>query len=408
MTSNEHNFDVNLIRKDFPVLDTKVRDKPLVYFDNAASSLTPEPVLERINQYYHSERSNIHRGVHLLSQLATEAYDGAREKVQNFINAKHVHEIVFTSGTTESINLAAYSMRDWQAGDEVIVSQMEHHSNIVPWQLLADEKGIVLKVIDITEEGELKLDSFEALITKQTKLLSIAHVSNALGTINPVQDFIELAHKHDIPVLLDGAQSAPHMPIDVQALDCEFYAFSAHKLCGPTGVGVLYGKEALLNEMKPWKGGGDMILSVSFSGTTYNEIPYKFEAGTPNIAGVIGLGAAIDYLQNIGLQTIADYEAELIRYAHEKLQIPGLACIGTAANKAAVFSFTLEGMHPHDIGTMLDLKGIAIRAGHHCAQPLMEFYGISATARASFAFYNTKAEIDFLAEQIPLIQEVFA
>ncbi len=392
-------FDVEAIRADFPILHQDINGKPLVYLDNAASSQHPRIVIDSMSHYYERDHANVHRGVHTLSQRATDAFEAARESVRRFINARSTKEVIFVRGTTEAVNLvaASFARPGIKPGDEILISWLEHHANIVPWQLLAGQTGAVLKVIPITPAGEVDFAAFEQLIGPRTKLLALAHVSNALGTIVPVEKFVAVARKHGVPVLLDGAQAIPHSKIDVQALGCDFYCFSGHKLCGPTGIGVLYGREALLEAMPPWQGGGDMILSVSFKGTTYNQLPWKFEAGTPDIAGVIGLGTAVQYLESIGMDRIAAYEHTLLEYATERLTtIPGLRIIGTAPRKAAVVSFTLEGIHPHDIGTILDVEGVAIRTGHHCAMPVMEFYGVPATARASFAFYNTRAEVDSL------------
>jgi len=403
-------FDVAAIRRDFPILDQQVHGNPLVYLDNAASSQRPWQVIDAISRYYEHDHANVHRGVHTLSQRATDAYEGARATVQRFINAHSTKEIVFTRGTTEAINLVAqsYLRPRIQAGDEILISHLEHHANIVPWQLLCEQTGAVLKVVPITQVGEVDFAAFEQLIGPQTKLLALAHVSNALGTIVPVEKFIAVAKRHRVPVLLDGAQAVPHSTVDVQALDCDFYCFSGHKMCGPTGIGVLYGREALLRAMPPWQGGGDMILSVSFTKTTYNDLPWKFEAGTPHIAGAIGLAAAIDYLARIGMGRIAAYEQSLLDYATDSLQaIVGARVIGTAAHKAAVLSFELKGIHPHDIGTILDAEGVAIRTGHHCAQPVMDFFGVPATARASFSFYNTREEVDRLLAAVKRTQEIF-
>jgi cysteine desulfurase/selenocysteine lyase len=403
-------FDAASIREDFPILKQSVYDKPLVYLDNAATSQKPQVVIDAITRYYSMDNSNIHRGVHLLSERATKAYEEARLKVQLFINAADSKEIIFTRGTTEAINLVAgsYGRANVRAGDEVLITAMEHHSNIVPWQILCDEKGARLRVAPINDDGELILEEFEKLVNERTKLVSLVHLSNALGTINPIRAIVEIAHRHNVPVMIDGAQAAPHTKLDVQELDCDFYAFSGHKLFGPTGIGVLYGKASLLDAMPPYQGGGDMIASVTFDKTTYNTLPYKFEAGTPNIAGTIGLGAAIDYVNQIGLDRIARYEHELLEYGTEALsQIPGLRLVGTAKEKAGVLSFVLEGVHPHDVGTILDREGIAIRTGHHCAMPLMQRFGIPATARASLAFYNTKEEIDELVAGIHKVKEVF-
>ncbi len=405
------NFDVQQIRQDFPILKQEVHGRRLVYLDNAATSQKPQTVIDAIDRYYKEQNANIHRGVHFLSQLATREYEDARVKIQRFINAAESHEIVFTRGATESINLVANSFgRQFvRAGDEIIISAMEHHSNIVPWQLLCEQVKAQLRVIPINDHGELLIDEFIQMLNPRVKLVAVAHLSNALGTLNPVKRIIELAHSRDIPVLLDGAQAAPHIKIDVRDLDCDFYAFSGHKMCGPTGIGVLYGKTELLNAMPPFMGGGDMIASVTFEKTTYNVLPAKFEAGTPHIEGGIVLGVAIDYLNHIGLDRIAAYEHELLEYATEIISaIPGVKLIGTAREKASVLSFTLDEIHPHDLGTILDQEGIAIRAGHHCAQPVMKRFGVPATARASFAFYNTKEEIDALAEGIQKAIDVFA
>ncbi len=404
-------FDIQAIRQDFPILDQQIYDKPLVYLDNAASSQKPVQVIDAVANYYRQDNANVHRGVHRLSQRATDAYEGARSKVRGFINAKSDKEIVFVRGATEAINLVAHSFVRplLQAGDEILISHMEHHANIVPWQMLCDQVGAKLVVIPMTERGELDLSTFDDLLTPRTKMMAIGQVSNALGTINPVKMMTEKAHAKGIPVLVDGAQAVPHMTADVQDLDCDFYVFSGHKMFAPTGIGVLYGKQALLEEMVPWQGGGDMILSVSFAHTEYNELPYKFEAGTPNIAGAIGLGAAIDYMHRIGIEALAQHEHDLLVHATEKLMaLDGVRIIGTAEHKASVLSFMIEGVHPHDVGTIFDQQGVAIRTGHHCAQPVMEFFAIPATARASFAFYNTMEEVDALVEAIQKTQELFA
>ena len=396
-------------RHHFPVLRQWVNGKPLVYFDNAATSQKPQVVIDAMMKYYESENSNIHRGVHYLSERATQAYEGVRVKVKQFINAGHQREIIFVRGTTEGINLVAhsYGRRNLKEGDEVLVSAMEHHSNIVPWQILCEEQRATLRVIPMNDRGELLLDEYERMMGKRTKLVALVHVSNALGTINPVKQMIASAHARGVPVLIDGAQAVPHMKVDVRDLDCDFYAFSSHKLFGPTGVGILYGKTHLLEAMPPYQSGGDMIKSVTFEKTLYNDIPYKFEAGTPNIGGGIGLGAAIDYINQIDLNAIAVFEHELLRYATEKVSaIGGVHIIGNAKEKASVLSFVIDGIHPHDIGTILDAEGIAIRTGHHCAQPVMLRFGIPATARASFAFYNTKDEIDALVRGIHKVIEV--
>jgi cysteine desulfurase/selenocysteine lyase len=403
-------FPVEKIRADFPILKEKIRNKPLVYLDNAATCQKPQAVIDSISHLYMHEYANVHRGVHTLSVKATERYEGAREKVKNFINASSTKEIIFVKGTTEAINLIAqtFGKANIKKGDEILITAMEHHSNIVPWQMLCEETGAVLKVAPINLQGELIYDEFEKLISNKTKLISVVHMSNALGTINPVKKIIAAAKVKNIPVLLDGAQAIPHMSVDVQALDCDFYAFSGHKLYAPSGIGVLYGKQALLEAMPPYQGGGDMIRKVTFEETEYNTLPYKFEAGTPSIADVVGLGAAIDYLVDIGMDNIADYEAELLDYATEKAKkIAGLRVIGEAKDKGAILSFVLDKIHPHDIGTMLDSLGIAIRAGHHCAMPVMDFFEVPATARASFAMYNTKEEIDVLMNGIEQLIEVF-
>ncbi len=403
-------FDVARIRADFPILGTRPGGRPLVYLDNAASSQMPQQVIERLIRYQSSQHANIHRAVHTLSEIATAEYEEARRKLARFVHASEEREVIFTSGTTESINLA---MHGWGRkfigpGDEIILTTLEHHSNIVPWQMLAEEKGANIRVVPIDDAGELQLDAYEQLFNERTRLVGVAHVSNALGTVNPVKRMIAYAHARGVPVLVDGAQAAPHMTVDVQDLDCDFYAFSGHKLCGPTGIGILYGKAALLESMQPFKGGGDMILSVSFEKTIYNVIPQKFEAGTPPIAAAIGLGAAVDYLCAIGMDAIAAHERALLDYATQKLAgIPGLRIIGTAADKAAVLSFTLAGVHPHDVGTLLNEDGVAVRTGHHCAQPVMQRFKIPATSRASFAFYNTMAEVDALAAGIVKVQKVF-
>jgi cysteine desulfurase/selenocysteine lyase len=403
-------FDVNRIRRDFPILNRQVHGRPLIYLDSAATSQKPRVVIDRLARYYAEENSNVHRGVHYLSQLATREYDDARLRVQRFLNAANSHEIIFTRGTTEGINLVAssYGRKFVHAGDEIIISAIEHHSNIVPWQMLCEQTGAKLRVIPINDAGELLMDEYAAMLNAKTKMVAVNHISNALGTINPVKRIIELAHSRDIPVLIDGAQAAPHLKVDVRDLDCDFYAFSGHKTCGPTGIGALYGKSHWLEAMPPVMGGGDMIASVTFEKTTYNTLPYKFEAGTPNIADAIGLGAAIDYLNGIGLDRIAAYEHELLQYATETIgAIPGVRLIGTAREKASVLSFTLDDVHPHDIGTILDQDGIAVRAGHHCAQPVMKRFGVPATVRASLAFYNTKEEIDALAQGLQRVMEVF-
>jgi cysteine desulfurase / selenocysteine lyase len=403
--------DIDRIRADFPILGLQVSGKPLVYLDNAASSQMPQPVIDRIVRYQREEHSNIHRAVHYLSELATREFEEARVKVQHFLKAKESREIIFTRGTTEAINLVmhGYGRAFIGKGDEIILSGLEHHANIVPWQMLAEEKGAVLRVIPMNDAGELLIDEFHALFNARTRFLALTHVSNALGTVNPVKEMVAFAHRHGVPVLLDGAQAAPHHALDMQDLDCDFYAFSGHKMCGPTGIGVLYGKARLLEKMQPFQGGGDMILSVTFEKTTYNVIPSKFEAGTPPIMAAIALGAAIDYLQGIGLANIEAYDQELLAYATERVSaLNGVRIIGTAIHKAAVLSFEVNGVHPHDVGTILNSEGIAIRTGHHCAQPVMQRFCVPATARASFAFYNTKQEIDKLVAGIGKVQEMFS
>jgi cysteine desulfurase/selenocysteine lyase len=397
-------------RTDFPILKTRVNGKPLVYLDNAATTQKSQTVIDAESEYYSNYNANVHRGVHSLSQRATDAYEEARGKVQQLINAASPNEIIFVRGTTEAINLVAqsYGRSRLQAGDEIILSQMEHHSNIVPWQMLCQQTGAKLRVIPVDNSGELQMEIFETLLNERTRLVAVTHVSNALGTINPVKSIIELAHQRGVPVLLDGAQAIAHVPVDVQALDCDFYAFSAHKLYGPTGVGVLYGKAALLEGMPAYQGGGDMIRSVSFEETTYNTLPYKFEAGTPNISGVIGMGVAIDYVSSIGFDALVLHEQSLLSYATSLLAaVPGLRIIGSAREKTGILSFVLEGVHPHDIGTILDGEGVAIRAGHHCTMPLMLRFGVPATARASFALYNTRQEVDALVAAVHKAQEVF-
>jgi len=396
-------------RHHFPLLHQQINGKALVYLDNAATSQKPQVVIDAMMRYYVEENSNIHRGVHYLSEKATQAYERVRAKVQEFINAASVGEIIFVRGTTEAVNLVAstYGRTQVREGDEVLISEMEHHSNIVPWQILCGEKGARLKVVPMNNDGELLLEEYEKLLTPRTRIVALAHVSNALGTINPVKEMVTMAHRHGIPVLLDGAQSAPHLRVDVRDIDCDFYAFSSHKMFGPTGVGVLYGKEHLLDAMPPYQGGGDMIKSVTFEKTVYNDLPYRFEAGTPNIGGGIGLGAAIDYLGRLDRDAVAAYEHELLDLATRQLALfPGVRVIGTAKEKASVLSFIIEGIHPHDIGTILDVEGIAIRTGHHCAQPVMKHFGVPATARASFAFYNTKEEVDALVRGVRKVIEV--
>lgn len=390
-------LDIEKIRTDFPILNREVNGKPLVYFDNGATSQKPQLVIDAIDKYYTHENSNIHRGIHTLSQEATNAYEIARKKLQQFINAKHEHEVIFTKGTTDSINLIASSFgkKHLKKGDEIIISTMEHHSNIVPWQMVCEEKEAILKVIPINEKGEIIFEEYLKLLSDKTKLVSVTHVSNTLGTINPIKEIIEKAHQKGALVLIDGAQAVPHTKVDVQALNCDFYAFSGHKMFGPTGVGILYGKEDLLNDLPPYQGGGDMIKTVTFEKTTYNELPHKFEAGTPNIVGGIGLGVAVDYMNAIGIDKIEAYEHELLNYATEQIkQIEGVRIIGEATKKASVLSFVVDGTHPSDIGMIIDKLGIAIRTGHHCTEPLMNRFNIPGTARASFAFYNTFEEID--------------
>ncbi|HEV2418344.1 MAG TPA: cysteine desulfurase [Terriglobia bacterium] len=404
-------WDVERIRADFPILKQKVHGKPLVYLDNAATSQKPQTVLDALRHFYTTDCSNIHRGVHLLSERATAAYEEAREKVREFLNAAEAREIIFVRGTTEAINLVAYTLgrQRVQAGDEILITAMEHHSNIVPWQILCEEKGAKLSVAPINDAGELEMNQFESLLNPRVKLVAAAHVSNALGTVNPVRDIVRLSHARGIPVLLDGAQAAPHLSVDVRNLDCDFYAFSGHKVYGPMGIGALYGKAGLLESMPPFHGGGDMISSVTFEKTTYNCLPYKFEGGTPNVAGVIGLGAALDYVTRLGRKQIEKYEHQLLEYGTERLaSIPGLRLVGTAAKKAGVLSFVLDGIHPHDVGTILDQEGIAVRTGHHCAQPVMDRFQIPATTRASLAFYNTRQELDVLAAGIERVKEIFS
>ncbi len=403
-------LDVARIRADFPILATEVNGKPLAYLDNAASSQMPRQVIERLVRYQTEEHSNIHRAVHYLSEKATAEYEGARKKIQRFINAREEREVIFTRGTTNAINLVAhgYGRAFIGSGDEVIISHLEHHSNIVPWQMLCDEKGATLRIIPINDAGELLIGDYEKLFSARTKLVAVTHVSNALGTINPIEEMIAFAHARGVPVLVDGAQGIPHMKVDMQALDCDFYAFSGHKMCGPTGIGALYGKASLLEKMKPFEGGGDMILSVTFEKTTYNSIPHKFEAGTPPIAAAIGLGATVDYLDSVGMDAIAAHEHQLLEYATDRLaSIKGVRIYGTARNKAAVISFGIDGVHPHDAGTILNDDGVAVRTGHHCAQPVMQRFGIPATARASLYLYNTFEEVDQLVAGIRRVQEIF-
>ena len=404
-------WDVARIREDFPVLQQTVNGKPLVYLDNAASSQVPQVVIDRGSRYLREEHSNIHRGVHYLSQRATTAYEGAREKVRRFINAREARECIFVRGCTEGINLVmhGYGRKFVEAGDEIIISAMEHHANIVPWQMLCEEKGATLRVIPMNDAGELLLDEYEALLNERTKLVAVMHVSNALGTINPIKEIVARAHKQGVPVLVDGAQGTPHLQIDVQDLDCDFYIISGHKMFAPTGSGVVYGKAELLERMNPFLGGGDMIRTVTFEKTTYAGLPNKFEAGTPAIASQIGLGAAIDYLNGIDRAGAHRYEQELLAYATGKLSaIEGVRLIGTAREKAGVLAFVIEDVHPHDVGTILDQEGIAIRAGHHCAQPVMKRFNVPATARASFSFYNTKEEVDTLSAAVGKVIEVFS
>jgi cysteine desulfurase/selenocysteine lyase len=409
-TETRTGYDVEKIRADFPALHQKVHGKPLVYLDNAATTQKPLAVIEALKKYYEEDNSNIHRGVHALSQRATEQYENARKKVKKLLNAKSCKECIFVRGATEGINLVAqtYGRKNIHEGDEIIISAMEHHSNIVPWQMLCEEKGAKLRVVPIDDSGEMRFEEYEKMLGERTKLVAMVHVSNALGTINPVKEIIARAHAKGIPVLLDGAQAAPHTVVDVQDLDVDFYVLSGHKIYGPTGIGVLYGKCALLEKMPPYQGGGDMIASVTFEKTVYNVLPHKFEAGTPNIAGVIGLGAALDYVQAVGLDNIAAHEHALLEYAVEKLSaLKYIQPIGTAKHKAAVVSFLFENVHPHDVGTILDTEGVAIRTGHHCAQPVMERFGIPATARASLAMYNTKEDIDRLVGALGRVKEVF-
>jgi len=403
-------FDVIAARNDFPILNEQVHGKPLVYLDNAATSQKPKQVIEALDKYYRETNSNIHRGVHTLSEKATAIYEEARGKVKEFINADSTKEIVFVRGATEGINLVAQSFgrNTLKAGDEIIITELEHHSNIVPWQILSEQTGATLNYIPINNAGELILEEYEKLLSDKTRIVAVGHISNALGTINPITTIIEKAHAVGAKVLIDGAQAVPHTTVDVKELDCDFYVFSGHKLFGPTGIGVLYGKESLLESMPPYQGGGDMIQMVTMEKSTYNDLPYKFEAGTPHIAGVIGLGAAIDYVNDLGLATAAQYENELLDYANEQAnQVAGMNLVGTAKNKTSILSFTLDGIHPHDIGTILDGEGVAIRAGHHCAMPVMERFNIPATARASFAFYNTRQEVDSLIQAIEKCQKVF-
>jgi cysteine desulfurase / selenocysteine lyase len=403
-------FDVERVRADFPILRRQIRTRPLTYLDNAATTQKPQAVLDALTNYYVTSNANVHRGVHLLSEIATEAHESAREKVRQFFNAASVREIIFTRNSTEGINLVAQAFGRWkvQRGDEVLITAMEHHSNIVPWQLLCEERGAHLRVVPIDDTGALLLEELDALLTPRTRILSVTHMSNALGTVNPVATIVQMAHGKGVPVLVDGSQAAYHMPVDVRALGCDFYVATGHKLYGPTGIGVLYGREALLEAMPPFLGGGDMIRSVTFEKSTWNDLPYKFEAGTPDIAGAVGLGAALDYIGQVGLDHIAEHEQDLLTYATAALEaIPGLRLIGTARHKASILSFVLEGIHPHDIGTIVDQEGVAIRTGHHCAQPVMERFCVPATARASLAMYNTRADIDALVGAIRRVQTVF-
>jgi len=404
-------YDVERIRADFPILELEVNGKPLVYLDNAASSQMPRQVIERIVRYQTTQHANVNRGVHYLSETATFEYEEARRKVQRFINAREEREVIFTSGTTDAINLVAhgYGRKFIGAGDEIILTTLEHHSNIVPWQMLAEEKGAKIRVVPVDDAGELLLDGYEKLFNARTKFVGVMHVSNALGTINPIKRMIAFAHARAVPVLVDGAQAVPHLPVDVQDLDADFYTFSGHKMCGPTGIGILHGKAAQLERMQPYKGGGDMILSVTFEKTTYNTLPHLFEAGTPPIAGAVGIGAAVDYLSTIGMEAIAAHEHVLLDYATAQLErLDGVRILGTAEHKASVLSFTIDGVHPHDVGTLLNQEGIAVRTGHHCAQPVMQRFHVAATTRASFALYNTMAEVDALVAGIRNVQKVFA
>ncbi len=404
-------LDIERLRGDFPVLRQEVGGRPLVYLDNAATSQKPAVVIDTVDRYYRETNANIHRGVHTLAERATAQYEDARAKVAGFINAAEAREIVFTRGATEAVNLVAqaYLRPRLEAGDEIVVTEMEHHSNIVPWQLVAEQTGATIRVLPIDDAGALRLEEYEDLLSERTRLVAIGHVSNALGTINPVADMIRRAHAHDIPVLVDGAQAVPHFAVDVQALDADFYCFSGHKMFGPTGIGALYARAAILEAMPPYQGGGEMISKVSFSGTEFNVVPHKFEAGTPNIAGAIGLGAAVDYLDAIGLERIAEHEADVLAYAHERARaIEGLRIIGTAAHKAGVLSFVIDGVHPNDLGMLIDQEGVAVRTGHHCAMPAMEHFGLTGTARASFALYNTRADVDRLIDGIASVREMLA
>ena len=401
----------NSARQDFPALQQSINDRPLVYLDSAASSQQPHQVIDAVAAYQGHDHANVHRGVHDLSHRATQAYEGARDRIQSFVNARSRTEIIFTRGTTEAINLVAqsYCRPSIGPGDKVLITAMEHHSNIVPWQLVCEQTGATLIVVPMNERGELDMSAYESMLDDRVRIVAAGHVSNALGTINPVEQMIDLAHARDIPVLLDGAQGVPHMPVDVQALDVDFYAFSGHKMFGPTGIGVLYARESLLEAMPPYQGGGDMILEVTFDKTIYNELPYKFEAGTPNIAGVVGLGAAVDYLSDIGMDKIARDEQDLLEYMTDRVRsIDGIRIFGEAANKASVLSFLLDDIHPHDLGTILDHQGVAIRTGHHCAMPVMQFFGIPGTARASLALYNNREDVDALVTAIEKAREIFA
>lgn len=403
-------FDVERIRKDFPILERTINGRPLVYLDSGASSQRPIQVIRAVDEYETTSHANVHRGVHALSQAATEAFEGARERARRFINARSTKEIIFVRGTTEGINLVAqsYARPRLRAGDEILISALEHHANIVPWQMVCEQTGAVLKVAPIDKRGEFLFEEYQKLLSPRTRIVAVAHVSNALGTVMPVKRIIDAAHAQGAVVLIDGAQAVPHMKVDVRALGCDFYTFSSHKIYGPTGIGVLYGREELLNAMPPWQGGGDMILSVSFEKTTYNDLPYKFEAGTPNISGAVGMAAAMDYIENIGIEAIAAHEHRLLELATAQLErIPGIKIIGTAANKAAVLSFTMEGVHPHDLGTILDSEGVAVRTGHHCAQPVMTFFDIPATARATFGVYNNEQDVAALVAAIGKAREVF-
>lgn len=403
-------LDVEKIRKDFPILHTEMHGKPLAFLDNGASSQKPEVVIQRLEKYYREEHTNIHRAVYELSQRATDAYEQARRSVRDFLGARSEREVIFVRGCTEGINLVAssYGRKNLTEGDEVIITEMEHHSNIVPWQLVCEEKGATLRVVPISDDGEVDIEAYKNMLNERTKMVSVVHISNSLGTINPVKEMIHLAHEYEVPVLLDGAQSVPHMPVDVQELDCDFFVFSGHKVFGPTGIGVVYGKEELLEAMPPYQGGGDMILSVTFEKTTFNELPFKFEAGTPNIAGAIGLGVALDYLMDLDFEAIGAHEQHLLDYATEHLlSIDGLRIIGTAKEKASLVSFDIEGVHPHDIGQFLDFEGVAVRTGHHCTQPVMDRFKVPATTRASFALYNTTEEIDRLVAGLKNIVGIF-